>query len=37
MNVMEAGDYINKEKLLAEFFGIDLEEAPTSRHRQDHV
>ena len=24
-NVMGAGDYINKEKLLAEFFDIDLE------------
>lgn len=26
-NVMGSGDYINKEKLLAEFFDIDLEEA----------
>lgn len=26
-NVMGNGDYINKEKLLAEFFGIDLDEA----------
>ena len=26
-NVMGNGDYINKEKLLAEFFNIDLDEA----------
>ena len=26
-NVMGNGDYINKEKLLAEFFDIDLDEA----------
>ena len=26
-NVMGAGDYINKEKLLAEFFEINLQEA----------
>lgn len=26
-----AGDYINKEKLLAEFFDIDLEEAERER------
>ena len=26
-----AGDYINTEKLLAEFFGIDLEEAEKER------
>lgn len=26
-DVMGNGDYINKEKLLAEFFGIDLDEA----------
>lgn len=31
MNVMGAGDYINKEKLLAEFFDIDLEEAEKER------
>lgn len=26
-NVMGNGDYINKEKLLAEFFDVDLDEA----------
>lgn len=26
-NIMGNGDYINKEKLLAEFFNIDLDEA----------
>ena len=31
INVMGAGDYINKEKLLADFFGIDLEEAERER------
>lgn len=30
-DVMGAGDYINKEKLLAEFFNIDLEEAEKER------
>lgn len=31
INVMGSGDYINKEKLLADFFGIDLEEAERER------
>lgn len=30
-NVMGNGDYINKEKLLAEFFDIDLVEAEKER------
>lgn len=30
-DVMGNGDYINKEKLLAEFFDIDLEEAEKER------
>ena len=30
-NVMGAGDYINKEKLLAEFFEINLQEAEKER------
>lgn len=31
VNVMGTGDYINTEKLLAEFFGINLEEAERER------
>lgn len=31
MDVMGAGDYINKEKLLAEFFDIDMEEVEKER------
>ncbi len=30
-NVMGSGDYINKEKLLADFFDIDLVEAEKER------
>ena len=30
-DVMGAGDYINKEQLLAEFFDIDLDEANKER------
>ena len=30
-DVMRAGDYINKEQLLAEFFDIDLDEANKER------
>ena len=31
-NVMGNGDYINKEKLLAEFFDIDLDEAEREKN-----
>lgn len=33
MDVMGTGDYINKEKLLAEFFDIDLEEAEKEKQQ----
>lgn len=33
MDVDGAGDYINKEGLLAEFFGIDLTEAERERRK----
>lgn len=33
MDVMGAGDYINKEKLLAEFFKIDLDEAEREKQQ----
>lgn len=33
VNADGVGDYINKERLLAEFFGVDLEEAEREREQ----